>query len=142
MQKILLAGLVAGTLLISTGCSNIFRAYRIDVVQGQVVTQEQVEQIKPGMTPAQVRFVLGTPLVTDTLSPSRWDYTYRFIPGTYAKKAGLEKVPHRRMSVFFDMGVVSRVEVDGEMPVKSISLPASKDGAVRTTESMRESELP
>jgi len=51
MQKILLAGLVAGTLLISTGCSNIFRAYRIDVVQGQVVTQEQVEQIKPGMTP-------------------------------------------------------------------------------------------
>lgn len=142
MHKTFIVGLLATSLLAGTGCSNIFRAYRIDVVQGQTVTQEQVAQLREGMTPAQVRFLLGSPLITDTLSPTRWDYTYRFIPGTYARQAGMAKVPHRRLSVFFEGGLVARYEIDGELPTKAPSLPASKDGAVRTTEAMMQSELP
>ncbi len=141
MQKKLMAALIVGALLATTGCKNIFRAYRIDVVQGQAITQEQVDQLRPGMTPAQVRYILGTPLVTDTLSPSRWDYAYRFLPGTYSKEAGIEKVPHRRLSVFFVTGVVDHVEIDGTLPTKAPSLPASKDSAVRTTEST-EAQIP
>lgn len=142
MQKKLMVALIVGALLATSGCKNIFRAYRIDIVQGQAITQEQVDQLRPGMTPAQVRYILGTPLVTDTLNPSRWDYAYRFIPGTYSKTAGLEKVPHRRLSVFFVTGVVDHVEIEGTLPAKVQSLPASKDSAVRATEAGTEAQKP
>lgn len=125
---------VATTTLATTGCKNLFRAYRIDIVQGQTVTQEQAEQIKAGMTPAQVRYVLGTPLVTDTLNPNRWDYTYKFIPGTYARESKIEAVPHRRFSVIFASGVVLNTESDGALPTKAASLPGSKDSAVRAND--------
>lgn len=142
MQKKLMAALLVTAVLATAGCKNVFRAYRIDIVQGQSVTQEQVEQLKPGMTPAQVRYLLGTPLVTDTLNPTRWDYAYRFIPGTYAQEAGLDKVPHRRLTVIFTAGVVERTEIDGKIPARTQSLPASKDSAVRTTESANELQVP
>lgn len=129
-------------LLATTGCKNIFKAYRADIVQGQVVTQEQVAQLRPGMTPAQVRFVLGTPLITDTLNPTRWDYAYRFLPGTYARAEGLEKIPHRRLTVHFANGVVDRIEKEGEIPARATSLPGSQDRAVRATESSGELTLP
>ena len=142
MQKKLLAIALTAAVLSTTGCKNVFSAYRIDVVQGQTVTSKQAEKIKTGMTPAQVRYVLGSPLITDTLNPTRWDYTYRFLPGTYAKQAGLEKVPYRRLSVFFSDGVVAKVERDGTLPSTTASLPASKDGAVRTTASSLEAQRP
>lgn len=140
MHKKLMGLLLVGTLLATTGCKNIFRSYRIDIVQGQVVTQEQADQIKPGMTPAQVRYVLGTPLITDTLNPQRWDYEYRFLPGTYSRDAGLVKVPHRRFSVFFADGVVTKTEADGALPSKTTSLPGSKDSAVRATDTTRKED--
>ncbi len=55
--------------------------HRIDVQQGNVVTQEQVDQLRPGMTRQQVRYLLGTPLIQDTFHPERWDYVYYFKPG-------------------------------------------------------------
>ena len=125
---------VATTTLATSGCKNLFRAYRIDIVQGQTVTQEQAEQIKAGMTPAQVRYVLGTPLVTDTLNPGRWDYAYKFIPGTYARESKIAAVPHRRFSVIFAAGVVERTESDSALPTKATSLPGSKDSAVRAND--------
>jgi len=125
---------VATTTLATSGCKNLFSAYRIDIVQGQTVTQEQADQIKVGMTPAQVRYVLGTPLVTDTLNPNRWDYAYKFIPGTYARESKIEAVPHRRFSVIFAAGVVLRTESDSALPAKATSLPGSKDSAVRAND--------
>ncbi|MES3041451.1 MAG: outer membrane protein assembly factor BamE [Pseudomonadota bacterium] len=133
MTAVMLAA-VATTTLATSGCKNLFRAYRIDVVQGQTVTQEQADQIKTGMTPAQVRYVLGTPLVTDTLNPSRWDYAYKFIPGTYALESKIAAVPHRRFSVIFSAGVVERTESDSALPAKTASLPGSKDSAVRAND--------
>lgn len=133
MTAVMLAA-VATTTLATSGCKNLFRAYRIDVVQGQTVTKEQADQIKVGMTPAQVRYVLGTPLVTDTLNPSRWDYTYKFIPGTYALESKIAAVPHRRFSVIFAAGVVERTESDSTLPAKTASLPGSKDSAVRAND--------
>src|SRR3990170_1219150 len=50
--------------------------YRIDIKQGNFVSQEMVAQLKRGMTKEQVRFVLGTPLVTDIFHADRWDYVY------------------------------------------------------------------
>ena len=50
--------------------------YRIEIVQGNVVTSEQVARVKPGMTRAQVRDLLGTPLITDPFHADRWDYLF------------------------------------------------------------------
>lgn len=59
----------------------VIGAYRIDIQQGNVITQDMVDKLKPGMTRSQVRFVLGTPLVTDVFHQDRWDYVYRYEKG-------------------------------------------------------------
>lgn len=109
-----------------SGC-NFLRVYKADLDQGNVVTREMVDKLKPGMTPTQVRYVLGTPLVTDTLNPRRWDYVYDYVPGTYARKAGLPEVNNRHLMVYFENGVLSRIEGADQMPVKAPVTPESKD---------------
>ncbi len=75
-----------------TGCS--ISPYKIDVQQGNVVTQDMVAKLRPGMTRAQVKYVLGTPLVTDAFHPERWDYFYKF------DKAG-DPAEQRRLTLVF-----------------------------------------
>ena len=70
-------------------------AYRQDIRQGNYVSQEMVAQLKPGLTREQVRYVLGTPLVTDPFHGSRWDYVYRYVDGR-------NNVQQRTLSVYFD----------------------------------------
>ncbi len=124
----LLAGLFV-TLALS-GCGNFLRVYKADLDQGNVVTKEMVDKLKPGMTPSQVRYVLGTPLITDTMNPRRWDYLYAYVPGTYARKAGLPPVDNRRMTVWFENGVLNRVEGGEQMPEKNPSAPESRDKGI------------
>ncbi len=50
--------------------------HRFPIQQGNVVTQDMIDQLQPGMTRSQVRYVLGTPLIADTFDQSRWDYLY------------------------------------------------------------------
>lgn len=50
--------------------------HRITIQQGNVITQSMVDKLKPGMTRSQVRFVLGNPIIDDSLSRDRWDYFY------------------------------------------------------------------
>jgi outer membrane protein assembly factor BamE len=94
------------TLLFVVACSllaacssykpSFINEYRIDVQQGNVLTQEMVGQLKPGQTRDQVRFILGSPLITDIFHRQRWDYVYRFRDG----RTGA--VEARQFSVFFD----------------------------------------
>jgi len=79
--------------------------YRIDVRQGNMVTQDMVAQLKPGLTKDQVRFLLGTPLVVDPFHAERWDYVYRFQPGK-------GEAQQRRLIVFFEDGKLARVGGD------------------------------
>jgi len=79
--------------------------YRIDVRQGNYVSQEMAAQLKPGMTRDQVRFVLGTPLVADMFHADRWDYVYRFQPGRGGPQT-------RRLTVFFENDRLVRVGGD------------------------------
>jgi len=112
------------------GCSSFLHVYTIDINQGNVLTREMVDKLKPGMTPAQVRYVLGTPLVADTLDTSRWDYVYSYKPGTYARKAGLKPIRNRCLTVFFANGVVARIDGEDQIPASNPTLPFSKDKAV------------
>lgn len=79
--------------------------YRIDVRQGNMVTQDMAAKLKPGMTKDQVRFVLGTPLITDIFHADRWDYVYRFQPGW-------GEVQERKFTVYFADGRLARVAGD------------------------------
>ncbi len=79
--------------------------YKIDIQQGNVVTQEMVAKLKPGMTKAQVRFILGTPLIADAFHANRWDYVYRY------QKAG-KLMEERKLALFFDQDLLQRVEGD------------------------------
>lgn len=59
------------------GCSFQFPGvYRVTIQQGNIITQEMVDQLKPGMTKRQVNFILGTPLIIDSFQQDRWDYMY------------------------------------------------------------------
>lgn len=56
----------------------VLTPYRIDIQQGNVITREQLAQVKPGMNRLQVRELLGLPLLTDPFHASRWDYLFTY----------------------------------------------------------------
>ena len=96
--------LIAAAALALAGCS-LLDSFTIDIQQGNYVSQEMVSQLKPGMSKEQVRFVLGTPLVTDIFHADRWDYVYYHkIPGG--------KTEERKLAVYFKDGKLARLEGD------------------------------
>ena len=56
-------------------------AHKIDIQQGNVITQEMIDQLRPGMTRGQVQYVMGTPLLEDSFNKDRWDYVQSDQPG-------------------------------------------------------------
>ena len=90
--------------------------YRIDVRQGNMVTQEMVAQLKPGLSKDQVRFILGTPLLTDVFHADRWDYVYRL-------QKGSGETQLRRFAVFFKDGKLARA--DGDVTVETAAAAAT-----------------
>jgi len=70
--------LISLLLLCLSGCGAVGfpGVYRINVEQGNIVTQEMVDQLKPGQSKRQVRFILGTPLIEDSFNQDRWDYAF------------------------------------------------------------------
>lgn len=78
--KLLLTSFTLVGLLALAGCS-FPGVYKIDIQQGNVVTQDMIDQLRPGMTRRQVRFIMGNPLLTDTFHNDRWDYLYSLQPG-------------------------------------------------------------
>lgn len=100
MKKILIL-IVITTVFLVTACST----HKIDIQQGNVITQEDLEKVKPGMTPRQVRFALGTPILVDSFHPDRWDYIYSL-------KKGSKKTKIQRVTVFFSNGTVSDIRAD------------------------------
>jgi len=88
------------------GCGNFGSmdfpgVYKISIPQGNIITQDMVDQLRPGMTKRQVIFVMGTPLVRDPYHQDRWDYVYNFQPG------GGERGQERLSVVFDDDQLVS-----------------------------------
>jgi len=78
--KLLLTSFTLVGLLALAGCS-FPGVYKIDIQQGNVVTQDMIDQLRPGMTRRQVRFIMGNPLLADTFHADRWDYLYSLQPG-------------------------------------------------------------
>ena len=90
-----------------SACANPFAPYRMEIQQGNYVTQEMASQLKLGMTKEQVRFALGTPLINDTFHLNRWDYVFM---RQLNRSSPLEE---RRLTVFFDnAGRLERLDGD------------------------------
>jgi outer membrane protein assembly factor BamE len=79
--------------------------YKIEIQQGNFVSQEMVSQLQLGMTKEQVRAVLGTPLLNDIFHSERWDYVY-----WREDQAG--KREQRKLAVFFEDNKLARLDGD------------------------------
>ncbi len=93
--------------------------YRINIEQGNVVTEEMVDQLEVGMTRRQVRFVMGTPLIEDTFNADQWDYRYYL-------KNGDDTIKESRLTVRFDGDELIAIE-GTDLPLWAGS--AGSDGA-------------
>ena len=89
----------------STKAIGVITPYKMDIVQGNVVTREQFALVKPGMTRAQVRDVLGTALLTSVFHADRWDYIFTL-------KSQSAKNQQRKVAIFFKEDAVERTEGD------------------------------
>lgn len=107
-------------LLPVTGCSafnpmNWIAPHHMEIQQGNTVTQDMVAKLKPGMTRKQVRFLLGSPLITDLFHADRWDYKYQLYQNG-------KEVKNLLLTVYFNKDVLERVEGDtlaAERPLPS-----------------------
>ena len=89
----------------STHIAGLVTPYKIDIVQGNFVSREQAEAVKPGMSRVQVRDILGTPLLTSVFHADRWDYVFTF------KRQGLAPQA-RKVTVFFKGDALERIEAE------------------------------
>lgn len=107
LSGLLVAGLAACGSVDNAGSrlSRVITPYKMDIVQGNFVSREQVEALKPGMSRLQVRDILGTPLLTSIFHAERWDYVFTF------KRQGAEPQA-RRVTVFFQGDLLERVQAD------------------------------
>lgn len=120
----LAASLVAGCSAVDTYLPTMrsFGVYKLDINQGNFLSQDMVEKLKVGQTKAQVRLVLGTPLIVSVFRDDRWDYVYEFT------RQG-RVLEHRTFTVYFVDGKLARWEGD-EVPPSAIEL--NKEAAART----------
>lgn len=81
MVRLTLPIMLIGLTITMTACeSRLFTIHKIDVQQGNAIDSKQVAQLKVGMDKNQVKFLMGSPLITDIFHPDRWDYVYHLIP--------------------------------------------------------------
>ena len=109
LQTLFAVALCLGLLALS-GCSSegdrkLPGVYRVDVQQGNVIEQEMIDKLRPGMDRNQVRFIMGTPAITDPFHANRWDYVF-----THSKRGRTRE--QRHVTLFFKDDKLTHVEGD------------------------------
>jgi len=109
--------------LLLASCSNFssylptFTPHKIEIRQGNLISQDMRDRIKIGMTQAQVKAALGAPLISDIYHPNRWDYLYRL------EQHG-KVVENQRLTLYFEQGVLARI--DDATPLKPSAVPVQE----------------
>ncbi len=103
-QKSVVLAIVLGCLVGAAGC-----VYRANISQGNIVEEEDLDQVEVGMTRNQVRFLLGTPMIADPFHQDRWDYVY------YVKIGRNDASAKRWVTVLFDGETVSEIQRNREL---------------------------
>lgn len=96
-----------GLLTAASGC-----VYRANISQGNIVEEEDLDQVAIGMTRNQVRFLLGTPMVADPFHQDRWDYIY------YVKIGRNDATGKRWVTILFEDDTVSEIQRNRELAEK------------------------
>lgn len=117
--------------------SRIFKPYRADVVQGNIISKEQMDMVKVGMAKEQIKQILGTPLLTDVFHADRWDYVFAY------KRGDNQHFESRVVTLQFKGNVLLKVASEEEVPTekdlvaeidqirkgeKKQKMPASRNG--------------
>lgn len=89
--------------LVVTACGNF--PFKVEVPQGNIITQEQLDNLKPGMTKRQVRYLLGSPALNDVFHPQRWDYVQS------TGRAGAQRT-QKVVTLVFDEDRLAQIEGD------------------------------
>ncbi len=91
--------------LFCTACSTSHFpwVYRVDIEQGNIVDDDKLAEVKTGMTKAQIKYLLGTPLIQDTFEQARWDYFYSF-------RTGKGRYESRRVTLRFEGDNLASIE--------------------------------
>lgn len=106
MRIRLLRILFLAVCLLTSGC-----VYQASLSQGNLLDQEDIDQVEVGMTRGQVRFLLGTPMIDDPFHENRWDYVYYL-------RIGRQKATFKRwISIYFDGTNVTEILSDQELHV-------------------------
>ncbi len=120
---------------------NIFKPYKINIQQGNFISKEMIAQLKEGMTPDQIRFVLGTPLLADVFHADRWDYTFRVQRNT-------GEITTSQVTVYFKDGKMERF-TGNELPTEQDFIaqlagapPAAKTKKAQTSTEAKPEAVP
>lgn len=126
ITKLLTAFLAAATI---SGCG----FFRVEIQQGNYITQDQVEQLRPGMSMREVRYIMGTPLIVDPFHEKhRWDYYYTYSPDL---GSDFEK---RRITLFFEDETLNRIT--GDVDGTELAEAYQESGGTRVTSPTEASE--
>ncbi|MEW6445037.1 MAG: outer membrane protein assembly factor BamE [Pseudomonadota bacterium] len=87
----------------SSSMPDFLQVYQMDIHQGNVLEEDRVARLRPGMSQDEVRFLLGSPMLVDIFHNNRWDYVYY-------NKPGKDEPQQKKISLFFDNGRLSRTE--------------------------------
>lgn len=125
LKTIITATVFTTVLAFLNGCT--MQVYKLNVQQGNIVTQDMLGQLKPGMKKNQVLYIMGNPVLRDTFSERHWDYLYR-------TERQEDNVQQYHVRVFFDQaGRYSHYE--GELPSSTQPvLPSKSDKPVKAFE--------
>lgn len=89
----------------STALNNLPGVYTLEIQQGNMIDQDMIDQLRPGMTEKQVLYILGSPMLKDVFHQKRWDYLY-------SKQVDGESREQKRVSLFFDNKILSGIQGD------------------------------
>lgn len=104
MRNLLIAGAVALLGAFAAGC-----VYQPSMSQGNLLKQEDIDQVEIGMTRSQVRFLLGTPMIDDPFHEERWDYVY------YLRIGREDPRFTRWVTIIFDGDTVAEIRKDQKL---------------------------
>ena len=94
-----------GIIALTVALAACLKAHRIDIQQGNLISQKEVKQLSAGMSKREVRYILGTPLIVDPFHQNRWDYYYSL-------DLGYEEIARRRITIVFEEEKMARIEGD------------------------------
>ena len=125
--------LIVLTSVLLASCSHLpsfLTPYKLEIRQGNLITQDMRAKLKLGMSQSQVKAALGAPLISDVYHANRWDYFYSL------EQQG-EVVEKQRLTLYFDKNVLARI--DDAVPLKPVE-PAKADTSVKSGESSKQEQ--